>query len=141
MAKEIHTEVTINAFPEKVWAIFSNFEQYPAWNPFIKSITGEVKTGNKITITIQPPESKPMGFKPKVLTFETGKQLSWKGRLLFPGLFDGLHQFELIDNGNGTTTFKQSEKFTGILVGLLNLDNTRKGFEAMNAKLKEMAEK
>jgi len=63
---------------------------------------------------------------------------------LFPGLFDGEHKFELIDNNNGTTTFVQSEKFTGILVPLFRkmLDvNTRNGFSLMNEKLKELAER
>ncbi|MDY3521957.1 SRPBCC domain-containing protein [Riemerella anatipestifer] len=140
MAKEIKTEILINATPEKVWSILTNFDNYPNWNPFIKSIKGEVKIGNKIKVSIQPPNSKEMTFKPRVLAFETNKELRWIGHLLFKGLFDGEHKFELIDNGNGTTTFKQSEKFKGIFVGLLNLENTKKGFEAMNKKLKELAE-
>ena len=40
MAKEIKTEILINAAPEKVWSILTNFEKYPDWNPFIKSING-----------------------------------------------------------------------------------------------------
>jgi hypothetical protein len=141
MAKEVKTEILINATPEKVWEILTNFDNYPTWNPFIKSIEGEVKVGNKIKVSIQPPNSKAMTFKPRVLAFETNKEFLWLGHLLFTGLFDGEHKFELIDNGNGTTTFKQSEKFKGIFVGLLNLENTKKGFEAMNEKLKEMAER
>jgi hypothetical protein len=140
MAKEIKTEILINSTPEKVWAILTNFDDYPNWNPFIKSLNGEVKIGNKIKVSIQPPNSKGMTFKPKVIAFETNKELRWLGHLLFTGLFDGEHKFELIDNGNGTTTFRQSEKFKGIFVGLLNLENTKKGFEAMNGKLKELAE-
>jgi hypothetical protein len=144
MAKEIRTQILINATTEKVWTILTNFNDYPNWNPFIKSIKGEVKVGNKITARIEPPEAKGMTFKPKILTFETNKELSWLGHLLFSGLFDGEHKFELINNGDGTTTFKQSEKFNGILVPLFNkqLDNnTTKGFEEMNKKLKELAEK
>lgn len=143
MAKEIKTEILINATAEKVWSILTNFENYPNWNPFIKSIKGDVKVGNKITARIEPPEAKGMTFKPKILTLETNKELSWLGRLLFAGLFDGEHKFELIDNRNGTTTFKQSEKFKGILVPFFKkqLDNnTKKGFEEMNRKLKELAE-
>jgi len=140
MAKEIKTEILINATPEKVWSILTSFDNYPNWNPFIKSIKGEVKVGNKIKVSIQPPNSKAMTFKPKVLAFEINMELRWLGHLLFTGLFDGEHKFELIDNGNGTTTFKQSEKFKGIFIGLLNLENTKNGFEAMNEKLKEMAE-
>lgn len=143
MAKEIRTEILIKTTPEKVWLILTNFDNYPNWNPFIKSIKGEVKVGNKITARIKPPEANGMTFKPKVLIYETNKELRWLGHLLFAGLFDGEHKFELIDNGNGTTTFRQSEKFRGILVPLFKkqLDyNTKKGFEEMNNKLKEMAE-
>lgn len=143
MAKEIKTEILINATPEKVWAILTNFDNYPNWNPFIKSIKGQVSVGNKIIVKLEPPEAKGMTFKPKVLAFESSKECRWLGHLLFPGLFDGEHKFELIDNGNGTTTFKQSEKFKGILVPLFKkmLDkNTTNGFNLMNQKLKELAE-
>ena len=143
MAKEIKTEIIINATPEKVWSILTNFENYPNWNPFIKSIKGEVIIGNKIIARIEPPQSKGMTFKPKILTYKNNNELSWVGHFLFTGIFDGEHKFELIDNGNGTTIFRQSEKFKGILVPLFKkqLDNNiKKGFEEMNKKLKELAE-
>ena len=57
MAKEIKTEILINATPEKIWSILTNFENYSNWNPFIKSIKGEVKVGNKIYARIEPPQS------------------------------------------------------------------------------------
>ena len=143
MTIEITTDIIINATPEKVWSIFSDFKNYPAWNPFIKSIGGDVKLGNTITARIQAPESKEMIFKPKVLTYIDNSELSWLGHLLFPGLFDGKHRFALTLNDNGTTTFTQSEKFSGILIPLfkkqLNI-NTKQGFEHMNAILKELAE-
>jgi hypothetical protein len=143
MVKEIKTEILINATPEKVWSIFINFDNYPNWNPFIKSIKGNVKIGNTITARIEPPEAKGMTFKPKILSYETNKELSWLGHLLFKGIFDGEHKFELFDHGNGKITFSQSEKFKGILVLLFKKqleNNTRKGFEQMNIKLKELAE-
>lgn len=143
MTKEIKTEILINATPEKVWIILSDFDNYPNWNPFIKSIKGDVKVGNKITVRIEPLESKGMTFNPQILTLETNRELSWLGHLLFVGLFDGEHKFELFDNGNGTTMFRQSEKFKGILVPFFKkqLDNnTKRGFEEMNKKLKRMAE-
>ena len=143
MAKEIKTEILINATPVKVWSILTTFDNYPNWNPFIKSIKGDVKVGNEIIARLVPPKAKGMTFKPKVLVFDANKEFRWIGHLLFPGLFDGEHKFELIDNGNGTTTFRQSEKFKGILVPLFKkmLDNnTINGFNEMNKKLKELAE-
>ncbi len=143
MSKEIKTEILINASPSRVWSVLTNFQNYPQWNPFIKSITGEVGVGNKIIARIEPPEASGMTFKPKVLTFDANREFKWLGHLLVPGLFDGEHKFELIDNQNGTTTFIQSEKFKGILVPLFGkmLDiNTVNGFKNMNLKLKELAE-
>ncbi len=126
MAKEIKTEIVIHATPEKIWKILTDFGNYPQWNPFIVSVTGEVENGNKIVVSIKPPDRKGMIFKPTILTKINNKELSWQGRLLFKGLFDGKHKFELIDNGDGTTTFIQSEKFSGIFVWLFNTRNTKK---------------
>ena len=144
MAKEIKTEILIKATPEKVWSVLTRFDNYPAWNPFIKSIKGEPKVGHKIVAYLQPPGAKGMTFKPTVLVYDINKRFQWQGHLLIPGLFDGQHQFELIDNGNGTTTFIQSEKFGGILIPFFHkmIDiNTLQGFTEMNKKLKESAEK
>ena len=66
-----------------------------------------------------------------------------KGKLLFKGLFDGKHSFNLIDNQNGTTTFIHSEDFSGWLVPIFKSQlekNTKAGFKLMNQKLKELAE-
>jgi hypothetical protein len=84
-----------------------------------------------------------MIFKPLVLVNESKSEFKWLGKLWFKGLFDGEHRFQLIDNQNGTTTFVQSEKFTGILIPLLTkmLDQkTLKGFIDMNEALKLHAE-
>jgi len=141
---EIKTQILINAKPDKVWAALTDFQNHPTWNPFIKSITGEAKVGSQITVSIAPPDGKGMTFKPTVLAFEQNKEFRWLGKLLFKGLFDGEHNFELIDNGNGTTTFLHSERFKGLLVGLFKNQlnkNTKKGFELMNSSLKKYIEK
>src|SRR5208337_1542749 len=141
--KEIKTEILINSSSEKVWGILTNFTNYPAWNPFIKSLKGYVREGSKITVRLEPRDAGGMTFKPTVLIFNKNQELRWIGHLLFSGLFDGEHSFELVDHGNGTTTFKQCEKFNGILVPFLRkiLDiNTVHGFHLMNQKLKELSE-
>ena len=140
---EMKTQILINATSDTVWAVLTDFQNHPTWNPFIKNITGEPKVGSQITISIAPPDGKGMTFKPKVLAFEDNKEFRWLGKLLFKGLFDGEHKFELIDNGDGTTTFLHSEKFKGLLVTLFKNqleNNTKKGFELMNASLKNYIE-
>lgn len=140
MKKAITTSIQIHAKPEKVWQILTDFVNYPNWNPFITSIQGEAVVGNNITVRIEPPNGKAMTFKPVILERIENKKLTWLGKLLFKGLFDGKHSFELLDNADGTTTLLHAEEFSGILVGMLNLENTEKGFFAMNNQLKYLAE-
>lgn len=143
MTKQISSEIHIEASPEKVWTILTNFKDYPQWNPFIKSISGTAIAGQKITARIEPPGASGMTFKPRVIVFEPNKEFSWQGHLFIPGLFDGMHRFLLKDNGDGTCTLIQSESFKGILVPLFKKmieNNTIQGFQLMNLKLKELAE-
>ncbi len=108
---EVRTEILINAIPDKIWAILTDFDKYPRWNPFIKYVRKTVKTGRQIEVRIEPPGAKGMVFKPKVLALETNKELRWLGHLLFSGLFDGERSFKIVDNKNGTSTFYSKRKF------------------------------
>lgn len=140
---EVKTEIRIKASLKEVWNVLTDFESYPAWNPFIKSLQGTVKVGSKIEVFIVPPGEKGMTFKPKVLVFDKEKEFQWMGSLLFPGIFDGKHRFQLIDNNNGTITFIQSEMFKGILVPFFKKKlevNTKNGFIEMNKALKKRVE-
>lgn len=140
--QHIETEILINAVPEKVWAVLTDFERHPTWNPFIKSLEGEKVVGRQLKVSIQPPGGGGMTFKPEVLAFEVNKEFRWKGKLLFKGIFDGEHYFRLVDTGNGATRFIHGEKFSGFLVSLLGgtLDKTKAGFELMNEALKRECE-
>ncbi len=143
MTFELQTKIIIKASKNKVWNILCNFNTYPEWNPFIRFIQGNVAVGNKIKVRIEPPNAKEMTFTPKVLSFIKQKQLTWLGHFVLPGLFDGEHHFELLSNPDGTTTFIQSEQFSGLLVPFFKkqlCNNTKKGFILMNEKLKELAE-
>jgi hypothetical protein len=138
MAKELRTSILLPASPQRVWELLTHFSNYPQWNPFIKSLEGDVREGNIIRVRIEPPGAKGMTFTPKVLRFEANKEFRWLGHFIFPGLFDGEHIFELQEQPDGSTLLIHREIFRGILVPFLKkmLDtNTRQGFEAMNRKM------
>jgi hypothetical protein len=143
MPKVISTSIEIKAHPSKVWFYLTDFESYPQWNPFITRVEGEVKKGSRVKIRVEPPGGRAMTFKPTILEYESRRKIRWLGHLLFPGLFDGEHRFELTPNANGTTTLTHSESFRGILVPLFKkqLDNnTLKGFKEMNLALRKRVE-
>ncbi|MFD1552887.1 SRPBCC domain-containing protein [Putridiphycobacter roseus] len=140
----LKTSIHIQASPKKIWAILNNFEAYPTWNPFIKSLAGKLAVGEKLVAKIAPVDAKAMTFKPTILTLEKQKQLTWLGKLFISGIFDGEHQFELVEQADGSTIFHQNEIFKGILVHFIKKqlnNNTKGGFIAMNAALKALAEK
>jgi hypothetical protein len=142
--REIRTEVEIAAPRERVWAVLADFARHAEWNPFIRSIKGELKVGGQLEIRIHPPGGKAMTFEPELIRAVPSEELRWIGRVLLQGIFDGEHIFELkpIDNGE-RTRFVQREEFRGVLVPFLwrtlNTD-TRRGFEEMNQALKERVE-
>lgn len=140
---EISTVIDINAPVEVVWRELVNFAAYPAWNPFIRSIEGELALGGRLSIWVCPPNNKGMRFKPLVRELEEHHKLVWLGSLLFPGLFDGEHCFKLAALDGEHTRLVHKEKFSGILVPLFwpKLDkDTRQGFADMNQALKARCE-
>jgi hypothetical protein len=141
--KEVKTEIIINAKPEKVWSILTDFKNQPNWNPFISNISGEKKIGSNLKVSIKPPDGKGMTFKPVVLKFEENKEFRWKGKLMVKGIFDGEHYFIVSKDGDNKTKFIHGEKFSGILVNLFGkmLDKTKDGFKLMNKSLKSECEK
>ena len=140
---EIETEIEIETTPEALWAILMGFPEYPKWNPFIRSIEGVAGEGQHLNLTIEPPGSKAMTIRPRLLAVASGRELRWLGRLLLPGLFDGEHYLQIVPLTTGRVKFIQGEKFSGILVWTAKsglLANTKKGFAAMNEALKSRAE-
>ena len=137
----IQTSIEIAAPPSRVWEILTDFPRQSDWNPFITSISGPLVIGEKLTVRIEPAGKGAMTFNPTVLIVEPGRELRWKGKVLISGLFDGEHHFRLERSARGTR-FEQGEKFTGVLVPVLNgvFGPTERGFNAMNEQLKRRAE-
>lgn len=141
--KNIQTEILINTDITKVWDVLMNFDNYPKWNPFITSISGEPKLGSRLTVSINPPGGKGMTFKPNILTLEANKEFRWKGKLGINGIFDGEHYFILESVNKDITKFIHGEKFSGLLVPFVRkmLDKTQKGFQLMNESIKKECER
>jgi hypothetical protein len=101
-------------------------------------------------VSIKVDDSKPcMNFTLQLLINNTN-EFRWVGTVLGKWFLAGEHWFQFLPLKNGTKTrgtktrFIQGECFTGLGVGLFKLmvsvENTRKGFVAMNEALKKEAE-
>ena len=138
--RSIKTEIIIEASVEKIWRVLMDFTAYAHWNPFIRSIEGRAAVGERLTVSIQPPQQKVMTFRYTVITVKPYEEFAWKGILLIPGLFNGTHRFILEKLPNNHTRFVQAEIFTGLLhLPIFSMigKSTEKGFQLMNQALKE----
>lgn len=137
MKAKIETQIEISGTPQQAWNVLMDVEKYPQWNPFVKSLTGTLEVGRKIQIKLPG-----MSFKPIVQEMIENKKFSWLGKLGIKGVFDGYHQFELIDQGT-STLFIHKEEFNGWLVKWFmknKAEETKRGFEEMNEALKRRVE-
>jgi hypothetical protein len=142
VVRTIEAERVVDAPPEAVWTVLTDFAAYPEWNPFIPRIEGDLREGARLRVRVEPPGSRGATFRPEVQVVRPPRQLAWLGRLVVPHLFDGRHEFRLVPLADGERTrFVQRETFGGLLVPvLLDGEAIRRGFEAMNRRLAERAE-
>jgi hypothetical protein len=138
MARQLHAEIEVDAPPERVWEVLTDFAAYHEWNPFIFRAAGRPVPGSRLELRMGLPGRRPMTFRPEVLEAEPGRRLRWLGRVLVPGLFDGEHGFTIQPAGPGRSHLRQEERFRGLLAPLvlaLIAKPTLEGFQQMNQAL------
>jgi len=141
--REIEESVEIVASPSEVWWQLTTFAAWPEWNPFITRIEGEVREGARLSVTLEPDSMPAFVIRPKLIRVDPERELRWRGRLGFPGLFDGEHAFIIESVGVDRLRFTQRERFSGLLaLGTLTLieRRLRESFRTMNERLRQRSE-
>lgn len=140
---EIRTDIQIDAPAERVWAVLTDLDAYPDWNPLIRRARGQLARGRRLEVHMHLPGTRGWTMRPTVLNVVPGRELRWLGHVWVPGLFDGEHVFEIEPLDENSVRFVQRERFIGILVPFVRFTlgpRVVDGFEAMNEALKERAE-
>jgi hypothetical protein len=144
MARQLHAEVEVQASPDRVWEVLTDFAAYHEWNPFIVEAAGQAVVGSRLELHMRPAgRRRTTAFRPEVLEADPGRRLRWLGRLLLPGLFDGEHRFTIEPIGPGRVRLAQHEEFRGLLAPLilaLIAKPTLASFQQMNQALKARVE-
>ena len=139
MPYQITTTVEIAATPEHVWAVLSDLASYPQWHPVFRSVTGQLATGSKLTITTaHPTTDRAMTATVKVLAAEPASQLRWVSNL---GVYRSDRRFILTPDDGGTL-LEQTATYRGILVRFpaKTIARIQESFEAINQAVKRQAE-
>jgi hypothetical protein len=138
--KTVSAAIQIDALPMTVWAILTDLDCYPDWNPLFREASGQIAVGSRITLrSVHPANGRLMTVKPKITAADPGAELQWASSL--PGIISGEHSFTLTEAGGGTRLI-QSETFRGLLVPFSGKTFTRSeaSFRGLNEAIKKRAE-
>jgi hypothetical protein len=138
----VHDRIDIDASPERVWQVFTDFRSFPTWNPFIRKMKGQLVPGRKLHITLRLGRHL-MRFRPRVTVVKPAREIRWLARQPIHRLFDVERAFEFEPHGKSGTRFVQFEIGRGLMAPIimpLMRRNIAKGYAALNLALKARAE-
>jgi hypothetical protein len=131
----VQTEIEINASTSRVWSILTDFARYYEWNPFVTQAEGELRRGQELTLTLEPPDRHPLKIRPKVLDAP-----ALGGVLLQCGRGDHQIALEPLPTGVRVSHVQRYEEVVEREEAEL-ADRVRLGLQMMNAALKARAER
>jgi hypothetical protein len=141
----LHASSEIDAPAEHTWRVVADFARYPEWNPFIVRASGEQRAGARLQLSLKAPGMRAVTLRPRVLDWQPGRLIRWKGAFLVPGLFDGRHTLLVEPLDGDRSRFTTHEEVSGILVPLLGkvMRASQQGFEqlaqAVRSRVEEQA--
>ena len=130
-------ELQIAADPQTVFSVISAVDQWPSWNPDVKSVTlqGPVQPG-----TVFRWKSGPSSLTSTLQVLDPPHEVAWTGTTL--GI-KAVHVFRFQANGGGTLA-RSEESWEGLLARLLKGYSRRtldRGIGSVLAHLKAEAER
>lgn len=128
----------IQAQPGRVWALMTNAKDFPRWNSTIKSIEGQIASGQTIKLVSMVAPDRP--FNLAIIEFVPEKKMVWSDGNF---MFRGVRTYTFNGKPDGSTDFSMAEEYTGLMLPMIagSLPDFRPNFEQYAADLKREAEK
>ncbi|MEZ6000226.1 SRPBCC family protein [Hyphomonas sp.] len=141
-SKSIRTSIEIDATPQRVFDVLSDFSKYPLWNPYHVRVVGDPVAGAPLEVRVSRPDGRIVDVPHvHVIRAEPGEALYWGGGP--EHIFNGEHRFDLAPLDGGTRTLvHHDEDFSGLFIGFADLPVPvlTEGYEQMNEALKAWVE-
>jgi hypothetical protein len=134
---EITATTSVPAPAHQVWAVLADTSSYPQWNPFVRRLTGDLHSGARLEVVLQPAD-RPQTMRPRVVQADVGRGFTWLGHVLVPGVLDGRHTFTVDPVDEASAVLLQHERLSGLLVPFFRrmlTEDTPRAFAALNDAL------
>ncbi len=109
----IATEIRIDADPQQVWAVLTDFGRYTGWNPWIIKVDGPLLPGSELRLRSVHIPGTPPTDGVVLLAEACFPQMRWEGGHPDRSILKGDHVFrcEGVDSG---CRFHHFERFSGL---------------------------
>ncbi|BDA78815.1 hypothetical protein LPTSP3_g17450 [Leptospira kobayashii] len=127
---------------ELVWNDFTDFREFPKWNPFIKLVLGKVELNRKVFIFDYFFKHVYLPTLVNIYAYIPYEEISWKGGFT-KFVFYGDHRFQFSNNSRNQVTFTHKAVLSGWMPNLLHKyiqSKIRSVHNAMNSELKRISE-
>jgi hypothetical protein len=128
MTRAVGASSEIDAPLDQGWAVLTDVDSYPSWNPFTVSVRTDFELGNPVDMRVCLFGKHRRDGSPKTIhqveyitSYIEGSRLSW-GVNVGPSWFITADRWQqLTDLGGGRTRYETVDEFTGIGVGFMML--------------------
>jgi uncharacterized protein YndB with AHSA1/START domain len=111
--KEYSTTCSIDAPPEKVWAVLTDASSYAEWNPEIIAIEGRMALDERIVARVRLGDGAVRRVPMRVTRFEPPSRMEWVGGIPL-GFFVGRRTFTVTPYAGGSE-FRLHLQMSGLL--------------------------
>ena len=121
-----------------VWRVLTDFEQYGKWNPSLPSISGDLRPGAEVALTLGMPGRPSPKVKAQLGRVEADRCLTWDGNAGADWLFAGHREF-LIEPADDGVLVTHVEDVRGALFPIFRIvmgSAIQRSHDAFNEALK-----
>ena len=113
--KTLAAKIDVEAPPDRVWEVLTDFPSYPQWNPFMFSVEGTAEAGAHLRIGMQRRGGMVLRFGARVVVADPPRELAWSGEGLrghWPGLVRGDRRVVVEPLASGRSRLEMRTTFT-----------------------------
>jgi hypothetical protein len=139
----IDTEIRIEADPQHVWDVLTDFARYSGWNPYIVQVAGLLVPGSDLRLRSVHIRGKPPTDGVVTLVEASFPQMRWEGGHPDRSVLKGDHVFRCEATNSGCR-FHHFEQFSGLSAERLLTEygaRIEANFRLFNKALKRAAER
>ena len=117
---EVEHRMEVDASPETIWRLLTDFDSYPSWNRYSRNITGEFGLGERIVVEANL-GGRTQLVENHIVSIKPAAELCWQSADWFAALSRGLRCRWLVEQDSGKTLLIHHEIMSGPLAWLIKL--------------------